>query len=89
MTERMFPVLLLAKERERFPNCPMEVPWDKIALHEVQVKKNHFQSLEQLAKRGGLNPTELMCALHDHDFIPGIKMEDSIMWLHGFMGVLP
>ena len=87
--ERMFPVLLSSEEKKKFPDCPEEIPWDRIAAHESQAKKNHFQTLEGLAERGGLSPAEVMCILHDHDYIPEIKPEQSIMWLYGFMGIVP
>lgn len=41
------------------------VPWDLIAPHEAQAIANHEQSLEELARRGGLSPNEMMCVLED------------------------
>lgn len=91
--ERMFPILLSSEEKRKFPDCPKEIPWNLIAPHENQARKNHFQSLERLAERGGLSPEELWCVFKDHDYVPGIKTEDAIMWLHGFiclkLGILP
>jgi hypothetical protein len=87
--ERMFPILLSAEQKKEFPNCPKEISWNLIASHEVQARRNHFQTLEELAERGGLSPAELMCVIHDHDFIPEIKSEHSVMWLLGFMGIPP
>lgn len=41
---------------------PRAVPWDFIAPHEAQAQRNHDQSLERLAQRGGLSPYEMvMC----------------------------
>jgi hypothetical protein len=36
------------------------VPWDFIAPHEAQAQRNHGQSLQRLAERGGLNAAEAM-----------------------------
>ncbi len=41
------------------------VPWHVMAPHEAQAQKNHGQSLEQLAVRGGLSPAEAWCVVHD------------------------
>ena len=87
--ERMFPILLPEEWKRKFPNCPEEIPWALVALHEDQARRNHSQTLERLAQRGGLSPAEIMCILHNHDYIPEIKVEHAIMWLHGFMGILP
>ena len=35
-----------------------EIPWDMIAPHEAQAQRNHGQSLERLAQRGGLGASE-------------------------------
>ena len=39
-------------------NRPIYVPWCIFIGHERQVDKNHGQTLERLAERGGLHPTE-------------------------------
>jgi hypothetical protein len=41
------------------------IPWDLIAPHERQAKKNHSQSLERLNERGGLSIHELYAVLND------------------------
>lgn len=41
------------------------IPWRLIAPHEERAKRNHAQSLERLAERGGLNPTEALCVIED------------------------
>lgn len=45
-TERQFPIMS-GKE------CT-SIPWRVIAPHEEQARRNHHQSLERLAERGGL-----------------------------------
>lgn len=57
---KRFPVLALyAGER------PASVPWEYVERHEAQAKKNHYQDLETLAKRGGLSWCELLAVLQD------------------------
>jgi hypothetical protein len=50
--------------REYFPimagNCIARVPWAFIAPHEGQAQRNHSQTLDRLAQRGGLDPDEAL-----------------------------
>lgn len=39
--------------------------WEEVAPYEQQAKRNHDQSLEELARRGGLDPIELWCVVND------------------------
>ena len=71
----------MAQQRLRFPvlwqgpcklledlrvlGCPRDVPWDLVAPHERQALRNHDQTLERLAERGGLSPAELLAVLED------------------------
>lgn len=41
------------------------VPWSLIAPHERQAQKNHDQTLERLAERGGLDPSEMVAVIED------------------------
>lgn len=54
MQERMFPVL----------DAGMAVPWRFVAPYDAGALRNHQQTLERLAERGGLSPTELLCVIH-------------------------
>jgi hypothetical protein len=67
MTEHTFPVLLQENrtlEREIYAmGCPKSVPWDFIASHREQCHKNHDQSPERLAERGGLSPQEMIAVV--------------------------
>ena len=45
------------------------IPWESIAPHEAQALKNHGQSLEKLASRGGLSWCEALAVLRDSKFI--------------------
>lgn len=42
-----------------------QIPWAMIAPHESQALKNHDQTLERLAERGGLAPSEAVAVLED------------------------
>lgn len=41
------------------------IPWSAIARHDEQAKKNHYQTLERLAERGGLSWDEALAVLED------------------------
>ena len=45
--------------------CPRSIPWDKIAPFERRAQKNHDQTLERLAQRGGLAPQEILAVIND------------------------
>lgn len=55
--------MLLVTARKELPECPREIPWSFIAPYEAQVQRNHGQTLEHLAERGGLDPSEIRCAV--------------------------
>lgn len=54
---RMFPVL------DACGGCPTRVPWAFVAPHEGWALKNHDQTLQRLAERGGLSPCEIVAIL--------------------------
>lgn len=57
MSERKFPVI---------GTNPQEyIPWGILAPHEKWALRNHAQTLEQLAKRGGLDWNEIISILED------------------------
>ena len=61
----------LASDVRLFPVHPTNrsymtgIDWTIIAPHEPQALKNHDQSLEKLADRGGLSLSELVAVLED------------------------
>lgn len=59
----LFPIL-----GERTGDPKTYIPWAVIAPHEGQALKNHQQTLERLAQRGGLDPAEAVAVLEDRDF---------------------
>lgn len=62
MSEAQFPV----HPTDR--NLLQTVPWDLVAFYEERAQKNHSQSLETLASRGGLGIVELYYVLNDAAF---------------------
>jgi hypothetical protein len=75
---RPFPIIRDYKERAA--GLPTNVPWEIVAPHEAQAQRNHDQSLEVLASRGGLSPCELFAVMHDQ---PWKKMDGPFVegWL--------
>ena len=80
--ERRFPVLGLLKG----DSCPSSISWERIAPHEDWALRNHDQSLERLAERGGLDPVEIWCVVTGRSFwAPGrLSRADAIVWLSLF-----
>lgn len=39
------------------------IPWEMLAPHEAQAFRNHDQTLNELAQRGGLSYVEALCAM--------------------------
>jgi len=42
-----------------------EIPFAMLVPHEAQAKRNHYQSLDRLAQRGGLSACEALAILED------------------------
>lgn len=60
------------------------VPWKLIEHLEGRAQKNHGQTLERLAQRHGLDPTEMLKLLNDEDLFPFVadpQAETKIMAL--------
>lgn len=55
-----FPLQLADWKRGR-----VTIPWSLIAPHEAQALKNHGQSLNRLAERHGLSPSEALAVIED------------------------
>jgi hypothetical protein len=69
LTGRLFPI----------QNGPA-IPWSIIAPFEYQAKRNHDQSLERLAERGGLSSREALCVLNSQslrELFTGPKIPDK------------
>lgn len=86
MAEKMFPVLLGYGDRQRLRACPWSVPWAFLAPHEGWANANHGQSLEQLAQRGGLDPTEML-AVVEHRRWRGMWIDDAVVQLNAALAL--
>lgn len=50
------------------------IPWEILEPHEAQAYANHGQSLEKLARRGGLSWREIYAVINDKEFDYGSKL---------------
>lgn len=82
MSDRKFPIIT----SYRAPKCINEIPWEFIESGRKQAYKNHGQTLERLAQRGGLSPGEVRCALtgkdlsfHQHSVK---ELTEDIVWMN-------
>lgn len=68
--EPMFPIL----------NDPIikALPWSVMRPHEKQAQKNHSQTLNRLAQRGGLGIEEAYCVLKDIGWQRGKWNKDRV-----------
>lgn len=58
--ELTFPILRTKEEIEL--GFPSNVPYSTVERHSEQLRRNHSQTVERLADRGGLGVEELYCA---------------------------
>lgn len=63
-TRRQFPIMPIWPIKEA-PQPMRTIPWEVLAPHEETAQKNHQQSLERLAHRGGLSASEAVAILED------------------------
>jgi hypothetical protein len=61
------------------------IPWRLIAPHEAQAQLNHHQSLETLAKRGGLTCAEAVAVLENREWKP-MEYKNARARLLGLVG---
>jgi hypothetical protein len=68
---------------------PCSIPEEILAGHERQAIKTHGQTFERLAQRGGLNPLEVWCIVHDVSIFSshGMTEAKAIDWLKTIKGV--
>lgn len=64
---KRFPVIVGQSNlpREIRARWPRDVPWSFVEKFRARAEDNHDQTLEVLARRGGLGPDEMWCAAHD------------------------
>lgn len=78
----MFPIIHTVTSDQDGKPWPKSIPWALVAKHKAQAERNHGQTLERLAERGGLDPCELWCVLNDKGWgcnLPG--KEESMAYI--------
>lgn len=55
------------------------IPWQVMGNHRGRAIKNHYQSIERLAERGGLTWYETYCVLNETKFIPQTNMDEYLI----------
>lgn len=65
---------------DEYDDCPRSVPWAAVEPARSTAMKNHGQTLERLAERGGLSPKELVCALDGLKLrsVPALRIEECV-----------
>jgi hypothetical protein len=83
---KMFPILMASN----WESCPREISWEKVVPFEAQAIRNHGQSWERLAERGGLSASELRAivegkSLDEAGFgfeaLSPMRVVEDIVWL--------
>ena len=59
------------------------LPWDMLSMHEAQAERNHGQTLQRLAERGGLSPQEALAVMLDSGWsaVRHMKVAEAEDWL--------
>jgi hypothetical protein len=64
----------------------LQIPWALIEPHRAQAQRNHGQSLERLAERGGLGAEEAVAVIEDKDYYerwsPGERTGNAALKKH-------
>lgn len=76
----VMPIMLNRDDRAQYPNAPRCIPM--FLLNEEQAQKNHLQTLQRLAERGGLAPDEAIAIMDRRKFIP-IPTKTALEILNG------
>jgi hypothetical protein len=86
-----FPILYSYDERREAARCgwPVSVPLALLASHEEQAKRNHSQSLQTLAERGGLSPKEILAVVLDQAYrsVESMTTDEALTQLLSFRKV--
>lgn len=68
-------------------DCPSSIPWSAIAPFENYAKRNHSQTLERLAERGGLSPVEAYCVIHGISDWRTVDRSDAVNFVRSICGL--
>ena len=82
MSPRLFPILLGYRVSREWKDlgAPDTIQWDLLLPHEERARKNHSQSLDTLASRGGLGPYELLAVLTDKPYMSTAGLTYAQVW---------
>lgn len=82
---RTFPIM------REWGHGTMNVPWGFVEPFRDAIERNHRQTLERLAERGGLSPVELFVAAHGITVAPADWPDERVAlgWLDVEHGVTP
>ncbi len=69
--------VLMSVRFGRYLSRKPEIPWAMISPHEARAHKNHSQSLEELARRGGLGALEALWILDEAGW-DSSRMEEHV-----------
>ena len=72
--ERTFPIL--NHKRDNFPLA--SVPWEFVAPHEAQARRNHDQTLRRLAERGGLSAKEMLAVVTGRNWLQILGDQEQV-----------
>ena len=89
MAEKLFR-LLQTRSSKNEKTCPSAIPWSIIAPFEKQAKANHYQTLEQLNERGGLDVRELWMVMNNKGYHDKAEMpphDECCDWLDGVLNL--
>lgn len=89
---KRYPRFPIMKSKVKLNAHVVNLPWEAILPHEAQAKKNHGQSLERLAERGGLSACEAIAILEDRDWKRMDEQDANVelaLFLHDFYQAQP
>ena len=85
--KREFPVLYSGKRTWR-----RTVPWEILSAHKDRAEENHSQTLEELARRGGLDPLEMLAIIIDKPYLEiarnGTTRREAMVYIDGLIAAL-
>lgn len=70
----------------------VQAPWELMIAHEKQALKNHSQTIQRLAERGGLSPCEAVAVIEDRPYsrLPlAVANEELCRHLRNWMAAIP
>lgn len=82
MMQRTFPIMAVRNGR-RVHAEDFVIPWDLLEPHELQALRNHDQTLDRLAERGGLSAREALAVIEDRPFGDCLEDEEAEAMLRG------